>query len=348
MIIFLYGEDSFSSRGKLNKLKEKFLDEVDKDGNSLITISGQTAERQEISSAIGTSSLFARKRMVVIEEIFSGKNPTVFTHLTEQLPKISAGENIIIFWDTAVILRKKKGKQLPFKLDARGQEKALPKYSRKLYDFLAKQKYAQNFSLLSNTEATNWIKTEVRKRGAVIKQPAALALTSLLGSDLWQISNEIDKLISHQRGQIKSLVGQNQEIEISNEAVAELVRGNFDENIFALTDAISNRNKAIAIKLFEEELAAGVTDSNLMHMIIRQFRILIQVKQSLELGLGPRKMMSQLRLHPFVVQKSLTQARNFSLPVLKNIFHHLVKIDKGSKTGQQDIKVALSMLIAKV
>lgn len=348
MIIFLYGEDSYRSREKLNKLKDKFSREIDKQGSSLVIIAGQTAAKEELSQAISASSLFARKRMVVIEEIFMQKSPLIYAYLTEQLPEIVAGENIIIFWDTAVILKKKKNKQMPYKLDSRGQEKALPKYSRPLYNFLAKQKYAQNFSLLSNTQAVNWLKAEVKERGAVIKQPAALILTSLLGSDLWQLSNEIDKLIHHKRGQIKSLVEQDQPVEITSEEVMELTRGNFDENIFALTDAISNRNKALALKLFEEELEAGAADGNLMRMIIRQFRILIQVRQSLETGLSPRKMMSQLKLHPFVVQKSLAQARNFSLPVLKNIFHYLVKIDKGSKTGQQDIKIALSMLIAKM
>jgi len=41
-------------------------------------------------------------------------------------------------------------------------------------------------------------------------------------------------------------------VDIDVSDVEELVKGKFDEDIFALTDAISARNKALAIKLLEE------------------------------------------------------------------------------------------------
>src|SRR3989339_652782 len=76
MLIFLYGEDSFRSRNKLNELKEKFLREIDPQGNSLSTIDGSMANFSQINESISPSSLFASKRMVVIENIFANSKKT--------------------------------------------------------------------------------------------------------------------------------------------------------------------------------------------------------------------------------------------------------------------------------
>ena len=173
-------------------------------------------------------------------------------------------------------------------------------------------------------------------------------LTALFGSDLWQLDNEINKLISYKRGQKPELVKDARIAQIEVEDVDQLARGSADENIFALTDAISNRNKALALKLFEQEIDSGVTESYLMHMVTRQFKIMLMIRQALDQGLTPRQIMGQLKLHPFVVQKTSTQVRKFVLADLKKLFHRLVDIDSQIKTGVAELKPALSLLIAEL
>ena len=331
MIIFLYGKDTYRSRKKLKELKEKFLREIDPGGSSLITIDGEIVNMEKINEIVAARSLFTRKRMIIIEKLLSNKSKIVLDQAAEYFRKLSKQknkdeeDNIIIFWD-----------------DLGGGKIG----ANKLYKFLIKQKFVQNFKLFSNTEAINWVKNEVKARQAKISGQAALSLSSLFGSDLWQLSNEIDKLINYKRGQQEKLLDNDSGGEIGLADIEKLARGKADENIFALTDAISSKNKARALELLEKEIAAGITETYLIHMIIRQFRILLQIRQGLEEGLTSRKMINQLKLHPFVVQKSITQARNFSMEILKKIFHSLVEIDKKIKTGQTDTKTAISLLIA--
>ena len=346
MIIFLYGEDTFRSRKKLKELKEKFLREVDSGGSSLATVDGETATMAKINEVVSVPSLFSRKRLIIIEKALSNKSKVVQDQIHEyfkiaenkknkKIPaagkaKEQAGQdekedNIIIFWDEL------------------GSENL---GANKLYKFLKKQKFAQEFKPLSNTEATNWVKNEVKARQAKISGQAALSLTSLFGNNLWQLSNELNKLINYKRGEKEKLINKDSGGEIGLSDIEKLSRGKADENIFALTDAISNKNKARALELLEKEIEAGITETYLMHMIIRQFRILLQIRQGLEEGLSSRKMINQLKLHPFVVQKSITQARNFSLDILKKKFNSLVNIDRQVKTGQTDMKTAVSLLIA--
>ena len=208
--------------------------------------------------------------------------------------------------------------------------------------------FSQEFTLLSNVQVLNWIKARAASHGAEIRQQAAVQLASFFNSDLWRLSNEIKKLSSFKLSQQIQLPDGSAPVIIEASDVESLVRGSFDENIFALTDAISMKNKAQALTLFEQEIDAGVTESYLMHMIMRQFKILMQVRQGLDDGQTSRKIISQLKLHPFVVQKAISQVRNFSLTVLKNIFVRLLTIDKKMKIGEGDLKTELNLLIVSL
>lgn len=331
MIIFLYGEDTYRSRNKLNELKEKFKHDIDQSGDSIANIDGETATMEKIGELVSPTSLFTRKRMVIIENIFSSKKQKLFSDLIVYLKKSKGSEeNIIIFREEITSSDK------------------LPKYKNDLLKFLEKQEYVQEFKSFSNTEAIAWAKKEVNKRGGKISQQAARELTALLGSDLWQTSNEIDKLLAYRLGREEKIIAGGEPPEIGYEDVKTLVRGKFDENIFALTDAIGNKNKALAIKLFEEQLEAGLNDSYLITMIVRQFKILLQIKTALDQGNTSRKIINILKLHPFVVQKGINQARNFSEVLLKGILSQLVVIDSRIKTGRGEAKVMLNLLMARL
>ena len=331
MIIFLYGSDTYRSREKLNEFKSRFRKEVDPAGNSLVDLAGEKIDLAGIRTAVSSTSLFARKRMIIIENIFLNKNKDLLKEILFYLKDIdeqsesAKNENIIIFWED--IDEKEKAKN-PF------------------FKFLIKQKYTQNFKSLSNTEASSWIREEAKKRGADLKPQAAFKLTALFGGDLWSLSNELNKLISFKQAQSSSLLDGGI-IGIEMEDVDGLSHGQADANIFAFIDALSTKNKSLALELMENEIEAGAFDTYLLHMIVRQFRILMQVKELQEDGASSKKIMANLKLHPFVLKKAEVQARKFELGNLKKIFSDLVLIDRELKTGKTDFKTALSLLVMK-
>lgn len=366
MIIFLYGEDSFRSQQKLKKIKDKFMREVDPAGASLTALDGANATMEQINASISPGTLLAKKRMIIIKNLSNNKNQTIFGQVYNYLKNKETNstpeqtDNIIIFQDCSVKTKKVRNKEQMLKIDATGRDKPLTIQQSQLFKFLVNQKYAQQFNLLSNTQATAWAKKQVEDRGGKIVDQAAQMLTSLVGSDLWQISNEINKLLNYKLGsrynmqqadsrdkKLKS-TDQDKTAAIEIEDVKLLVRGNFDENIFSLTDAISNKNAGLATKLLEEQIEAGLTNSYLINMAVRQFKILLRIRQGLDLNQSSRVMINSLKLHPFIIQKGINQARKFNLPVLKNILSQLVKIDFKMKTGQADAKTMLNLLIAKI
>ncbi len=73
-------------------------------------------------------------------------------------------------------------------------------------------------------------------------------------------------------------------------------------------------------------------------MVTRQFRLLIQAREILDSGGSEDGVRSQLNLHPWVAQKVTAQARQFSLPALDGIYHQLLKIDVGGKSGGMPVE----------
>jgi DNA polymerase-3 subunit delta len=292
MIIFLYGADTFRSHRLLQEMKAKFTKDVDPDAQSLSLIDGQSATLKEIGEKINTGSLFVKKRLVIIENIFLNKKTKIFAELANYLKRFSqADDNILIFLDEEL-----NSKEKPLKIEA-----------KKLFTFLKKQKYTQEFPLLSNVQLLNFIKKEASHYHKEMGAAAASYLINLASGDLWIIAREIKKLAFYTAAKI-----------ITENDVKELCASSVNEDIFALTDALSARNKGAALKLLAEQYQAGLSDEYLIAMLIRQFKILLQIRTAFDHKLNQAEITSQLKLHPYVIKKGLLQVKNFSVPDLKN------------------------------
>lgn len=327
MIIFLSGVDTFRSRRKLQELKNKFLKEIDDHSGSLESVDGQSATLKEIGEKINTGSLFVKKRLIVIENIFKNKKDKIGSELTAYLQKIEKEksgdtDNILIFWDEEI------------SATPRGLKADL----KKLFTYLSKQKYTQEFTTLSSGQILSFIKQEVNSYHKDINAPAASLLITLTGGDLWLIASEIKKLAFRNNNQ--------KMIELAD--INEMVAGLYSDDIFALTDALSAKNKSEATRLLEEQYAAGLGDEYIIAMLIRQFKILLQIRSALDNNLSSTEITSKIKLHPYVIKKGLTQARNFKAEDLKNYLNTLVRLDFYNKNGLSNIKSELTMLIARL
>lgn len=321
MIIFLYGADTFRSWRFRQDLQEKFKRDVDPSAISISVIDGQTATLSDVANLLGAGSLFVKKRLVVITGFLQNKKEKIFPELTSYLQKLSKQtsqeENVIIFHDSEI-----------------GTLKAAPK---KFLTFLLKQRFVQEFKPLTGGQTISFIKQEAASYGKKIESGAANELANRTNNDSWLIASSVKKL---------SFI--NHENEISLATVKDMISGSYDENIFALTDALSAKNKNLATRYLNEQYAAGLSDEYILSMLIRQFKILLQIRAGLEASWSQADLTTKLKLHPFVIKKGLTQARNFELVTLKSLLNQLIGLDKKNKTGQSDIRTELIMLISRL
>ncbi len=343
MIIFIFGDDDFRGKEKVEELKRRFLKEVDPSGSSLSVIDGKEASMIEVSEKCGTSSLLVSKRMIVIEDLFS--NSKILEEALDyfKTKEETGTDNIIIFWEPRIKTKKKNNKKTPLFLDASDREKILSAKAQRLFMFLQTQEYVQEFSKLSYSELAKWTQDRASRRGAEISGQALRALLGLTGSDLWLVSQELDKLISYKKG-----LSPQGAIEIELKEVEAISVGIFDNNIFSLTDALASKNSALAIRLMEEQLYSGVNDYYLLSMMIRQVKILLQVRQALDSGLNARQISKQLNLHSFVVQKGVSQVRQFNYHELSRALSKLIEIESQLKTGRGEARALLNLFILRL
>jgi len=302
MIIFLYGADSYRSTQKLKELKQKFVAKVDKSAVNLIEVDGEKISLNDFNKAIATRSFLAAKRMVVVKNILK-QNKKMQTDILALLKKgdyrDEQDENVIVLWETGV--------------DKRGA----------LFKYLAGAKFSQEFNVLQGVALIKWVQQKVTKLGLTISQANAVLLAQRSDGNLWALVNEIKRLAAGCQGQ---------EIRAVDIEQSYLVKT--DDNIFNLTDAVGGGNKKLALKLIDEQLESGENGIYLLSMLVRQFRILIQIRAELNQGSGNYKQIAtKLNLHPFVIQKALPQASRYDLSQLKKIYEYLLRADIQLKRG---------------
>lgn len=195
----------------------------------------------------------------------------------------------------------------------------------KLVAFAEKNGKVQEFELLTGAKLKNWIEKEIEERGGSIDEANLDKLIEYIGSDLWRLENEITKLVNYSKS-------------ISSKNIDLLVRPDHEVNIFDTVDAIAVKDKKKAINLIRNHIDKGESAIYILAMIASQIRNILSVK-----GGG-----GQTGMRPFVFRKSSSQARNFTLEELKNIYRRITELDADIKVGKIDQEAALDILIAEI
>jgi DNA polymerase-3 subunit delta len=162
-------------------------------------------------------------------------------------------------------------------------------------------------------------------------------LAEFVGNDLWQMENEIKKLISFKGGKI-----------IKKEDVEILVKSRIETDIFETIDSLALKNKRKALELIHKHLEKGDSPLYLLSMINFQFRNLLIIKDLIEKGRPYYTFQKITQLHPFVIKKSYSQSQRFSLQELKKIYQKIFQVDLNIKTGKLDPQTALDLFIAEI
>lgn len=319
MIFFLYGKDNFRS---LEKLKEIIAghQKIHQTGLNLRFFDCQEHIFEDFRDQLRTKSMFREKKLFVLRNVFS--NSLFKQALLEYKQELTQTQNIILFY-----------------------EKEDPPVKDSLFIWLQENSTSQRFDLLKNRQLESWIKKELEKHQAEIEPAALKLLIEYVGNDLWQLSNELQKLVNYKKGAKR--------ITIFQEDVKTLTPQKLDTNIFKTIDFIAEKQKQKAISLIHKHLQKGDSPLYLLSMITFQFRNLLVLKSRLESQSNGRmiKMSTltrQLGMHPFVVRKSLILCQKFSLEELKKIYQKIFQIDLAIKTGQIEPELALDLFIAQI
>lgn len=314
MILFLYGPDTFSSKRKLNEIIKKYRLKY-KSGINFAKIESTEDGFEELKIKSGTISMFKEKKLIVLEGALSAPKSfqdKIKKYLTET-KQIFEDKNIIL-----IIFEDEKIKK-----------------TNSLFKLLLKKSFKkQEFKELPPLKIKEFIKKETESLGGKIDSPAIAKLIFYYKNDLWQIEEELKKLIAFKFKE-----------EIQEKDIKNLCEAKISPNIFNTIEAISRGNKEMALRMISEHIETGENEIKILTMINFQFRNLIKIKSLAEQGKDLFQIQKLSKIHPFVIRKALPIARSFSMEKLKNIYQKLFLLDFKIKTGKIESRLGIEMFI---
>jgi DNA polymerase-3 subunit delta len=317
-VYFLYGNDELAMARRLKEFEADFTDPTSADMNTA-HLDARTMTENDLNTAVNAMPFLAPKRLVLLANpsVKYGK-PTErkkFEAFIEKVPETA----ILVIYETVE----------PRDVDKHWLLKWIGKNSR-----LVK---TQAFMLPRQWEMAGWILNETKNQGGEIESPAAAKLVEMVGVNTRQAGQEIAKLLAY--------VNWERQVKVQDVEAVSIVTA--QESVFDFVDALANGNGKSAQYLLHRLLESEDAFS-LWGMVVRQFRLLLLVREVLDSRGGKDEVAQALGVHPFVAEKTTGQARGFTLPVLERIYHKLLEIDEGAKTGQVALELALDTLVVEL
>jgi len=330
MLYILYGKDDFSLHQSLQEIKKEAGTPELLETNTTI-VDGQQLTLSQLVSLCNTVPFLSERRLVIVEnllqrfEIKPGAKrdrPAEAEHKKKEVEEWQGLSSYI--------------KQMPastFLVLINGE---LSQDNPVLRDLVPVAEI-RTFPELKGKKLRDWIQNHVAGNKSTIADRAVSLLIEAIGGDLWTMDKEIEKLLLYCSGRA-----------IMENDVRQLVSQTREPNILYLVDAILERKVKVAHELLHRLLEEGMLPSHLLAMLARQLGFIVRAKE-LPRGL-PReeaqKKLGLLKDYPF--DKTLTQAKAYTLDRVREVYHKIVETDLAIKTGKYGEELALDLLIAEL
>jgi len=327
LLYILYGEDDFSIREALARIKEGLGDKELLSTNTTI-LQGQNLTLQQLITTCDTWPFLAPNRLVIVEGLLS-RFETQDKEKRAAKPRDSEWQSF-----------KEYLNRMPESTVLILADGALKRSNPMLVDVAPLAK-VQEFKPLKGAQLKNWIQTRAKSLGCSISPPALQLLSELVGGNLGLLSIEIDKICLYAQGRM---------VEVND--VKSLVAYAQETNVFSMVDAILERNASKATRLLHLLEDEGAAPAYLLFMITRQIRMVIQAKDMVRQKQASADIGHTLGIaSDYVLQKVREQARAPSMEQLKAIYRKLLDADISIKTGRikgDRGELALELLVCEL
>ena len=322
------GEDDFSVRQSLEEIKKGIGDQTVLAANTTV-LDGKQVTLDQLRGACETVPFLTEKRLVVVEGLLERFEPSAKTgrkkvvkrnDRQDEYKSIANYVSRIPGFTELVLVDGKIGNHNPLlrELSAAAQVKSFP--------------------LLKEAKLRQWIEHRVTEAGGSISSQAVELLVRFVGSNLWIMANEVDKLVLFTAGR-----------RIEEGDVRAVVSYTQEANVFAMVDAILGFKAGNAQELLQQLLKQGAVPAYLLVMISRQVQLMFRVKELRSQGKSRNEIQNKLGLtSDFVLRKAWEQADKYSPARLREVYHRLLEADLSIKTGKYDGELALNILIAEL
>lgn len=306
-IYLLYGEEAFLKNSYKNRLKEAIIGD---DTMNFARFEGKGLDVDELIRLADTMPFFAERRLILVED--SGFFKSASDALVQYLPSMP-DTTILLFVETEVDKR------------------------NRLYKKVKDMGYAAELNRQDSAQLARWAGGILTREQKKITKHTMELFLSMAGDDMENIRMELEKLISYTLGR---------EV-ITDEDVLAVCAVQVTNRIFEMVSAIVNRQPRKAMDLYEDLLTLKEPPMRILFLIARQFNQLLQVKDLMGKGMDKGTIASKLKMQPFVVGKTMPQARQFGREQILSYVEFCVETEEAVKSGRLQDRLAVELLITR-
>ncbi len=362
MFYLLHGNDEFSCREQLKKLRQQGDFEYNQD-----TYAGGEVDLKTITATCSTLPFLTDQRLVVVMGL-PKKRRGEDAAASDSGEAASPANAVQVGADSSrpapidrplpeKSSKSKKGKKgAKSSTESRaGFEKGLAEYvhflpdstvlvvvvdeelsaSSTLLKAAQEQGKVMQYTLPRGAAVKTWIENRAKSSGVKITPEAVSMLADYIGNQLRLLANELDKLATY--------AGSGATIDADD--VRKLSPQVQEARVFDLTDALAERNRKKALDLLHDLLADGEPPLRLISTITSQVRSLLLVKELAGDGLRVSQIVAATGMAPFVAEKAVRQIGKFSSSQLEGAYRQLLATDAALKRSRMTPDMALDLLV---
>lgn len=295
-LYYFHGDEPYLMERAVKRLTDIVVPPDFRDFN-LDVFYGNECKGDEIASVAQTLPMFADRRMVIVKR--SGDLSAAALEILAACAVDPPPTTCLVFVGEKVDQRKKFFQEL--------------KKKGELVE--CKRPYENQLGA--------FIREEAKGLGKRIESAAAEMLVYLVGSNLGELTTQLEKVALY--------VGQREAITIGD--VRGIVSDTKIESVFDLANAMGERDPAKALRSLATILRDGEAPLMLLAMIARHFRQLWRVRDLMAQKVAQQDISRLAGINPYFLKGVMAQARNFGTHELKRVFESLYTADLELKGG---------------
>jgi len=329
LLYILSGQDDFSLAQSLKEIKGEMGDQaILAVGTTMLD--GQQVTLDQLRTVCETVPFLAGRRLVIIKGLLERFEPRGKSRRQRKTTRVTDRQNE--YKSLSACIGEMPDSTILVLIESRITN------NNPLFSELADKAVVKTFPLLRDAELRQWVQRRVKEEGGSLSPQAVDLLTKLVGSNLWIMTSEINKLALFTSGR-----------RIEEEDVKAVVSYAQQTNVFAMVDAIVEFKAELAEQLLQQLLQRGVAPVYLLFMLSRQMQMIVRARELKKQGKTRIEIQHKLGLTSgFALGKTLEQASRYSLPRLKEVYHRLLEADLSIKTGKYDAELVLNILVAEL
>lgn len=310
-VYLLTGDQGYS----IVQAKKLLLSALVADGDEMnfAVYKGEKVDLSELAATASTFPFFAQKRVIELDRTQVLKEDAdQLIGILETLPETSC-----------VIL-------IEPDIDKRS----------KVYKWIKKNEYVAEFSVNRklDTDTVKAIAAFLKRAGKQIREVDAHAIAQRTGNDLFDVKNEVDKLIAY--------AGDRNVIEA--EDIDAVIIREAEDHIFEMVDAIASGNRIKAMECYDQLLLLKESPARTIVLLYKHFRRLYIIKTMSQAGMPEERIVSQSGVRSFALKRYYAQLRRFSTERIKDSMEQCLDTDRSFKAGEISDQLACESLIARL